>query len=60
MDRVCIVSASGQNVFFEELLDRCEGALARAGVATERAVDHFPRLEDGVALPRSCPTSTSR
>jgi hypothetical protein len=49
MDRVCIVSASGQNVFFGELLTALEGALARAGVATVRAVDHFPRLEDGVA-----------
>ena len=49
MNRVCIVSASGQNVFFDELLAALEGALARAGVTTERAVDHFPRLEDGLA-----------
>jgi hypothetical protein len=49
MDRVCIVSASGQNVFFDELLTALEGALVRAGVATSRAVDHFPRFEDGVA-----------
>jgi hypothetical protein len=46
---VCIVSASGQNVFFDELLAALEGALARAGIATTRAVDHFPRLEDGTA-----------
>ena len=49
MDRVCIVSASGQNVFFDELLTALDGALSRAGIATGRAVDHFPRLEDGVA-----------
>ena len=49
MDRVCIVSASGQNVFFEEMLGALEGALSRAGVETEHAIDHFPRLEDGVA-----------
>lgn len=49
MDRVCIVSASGQNVFFDELLTALERALARAGIATSHAVDHFPRLEDGVA-----------
>ena len=48
MDRVCIVSASGQNVFFEEMLGALEAALARAGVTIEHAVDHFPRLEDGV------------
>ena len=50
MDRVCIVSASEQNVFFDELLTALEGALARAGIATSCAVDHFPRLEDGVAF----------
>jgi Glycosyl transferase family 2 len=49
MDRVCIVSASNQNVFFEELLDAFEGALTRAGITTEHAVDHFPRLDDGLA-----------
>ncbi len=49
MERVCIVSASGQNVFFEEMLGALDGALSRAGVPIEHAIDHFPRLEDGVA-----------
>jgi len=49
MERVCIVSASGQNVFFEELLAALDGAMTRAGIETEHAVDHFPRLRDGLA-----------
>ncbi len=49
MDSVCIVAASGQNVFFEELLAALEASLQRLGVTTERAVDHFPRIEDGRA-----------
>ena len=40
--RICIVEASLQNAFFGELLDALEGELAAAGVAVERAVDHFP------------------
>ena len=48
-DAVCIVSASGQNVFFDEMLDALEGALRAHGVATERAVDHFPPPRDGLA-----------
>jgi hypothetical protein len=43
---VCIVSASGQNVFFEELLTALANALDEHGVSVERAVDHFPRLRD--------------
>ena len=46
---VCIVSASGQNVFFEEMLAAVESALAANGVVSERAVDHFPPPRDGVA-----------
>jgi hypothetical protein len=69
MEAVCIVSASNQNVFFEELLAAFEGALRRAGVRTERSVDCFPRLRDGLAylfvpheylpltMPEACPSS---
>jgi GT2 family glycosyltransferase len=41
---VCFVSASGQNVFFGELLDALRRALEGIGVATQTAVDHFPAL----------------
>jgi hypothetical protein len=44
--RVCIVQASGQNVFFGELLDVVHDALVEAGVEVERAVDHFPPIGD--------------
>jgi hypothetical protein len=44
---VCIVEASGQNVFFGELMNALHGALASAGMQVERAVDHFPRLGPG-------------
>jgi hypothetical protein len=43
--RVCIVSASRQNVFFGELLDAVAGALTSAGLTVERALDHFPEPE---------------
>ena len=49
MTRACIVSASGQNVFFEEMLDALHGALVAHGVEISRAVDHFPPPEDGLA-----------
>jgi Glycosyl transferase family 2 len=49
MRRACVVSASGQNVFFEEMLAAFETALAASGVQIERSVDHFPAFEDGVA-----------
>jgi hypothetical protein len=42
----CFVTASGQNVFFGELLDALADALADAGVVVERAVDRFPPLRD--------------
>jgi hypothetical protein len=40
--RVCIVSASGQNVFFGELLDSIHSVLSAAGLTVERSVDRFP------------------
>lgn len=40
--RVCIVSASGQNVFFGELLDALAVVLRQAGIEVERSVDRFP------------------
>lgn len=45
---VCFVSASGQNVFFAELLGALADALKGQGIAVERAVDHFPPLRDGL------------
>lgn len=43
---VCIVSASGQNVFFAELLDAIESALKAVGLVVERSVDRFPPWRD--------------
>ena len=43
---VCFVSASGQNIFFSELLDALREALEATGIATAEATDHFPPLED--------------
>jgi hypothetical protein len=40
--RACFVSASGQNVYFEELTEAIRSALEQHGVATEAALDHFP------------------
>ena len=44
--RVCIVSASGQNVFFAEILDAFAAALRRRGIDVGEAVDHFPPSQD--------------
>lgn len=44
--RVCIVSASAQNVFFAELLDAIGSALAATGLDVERSVDRFPPWRD--------------
>jgi len=44
--RVCLVSASGQNVFFAEILDALGSALREEGIAVEEAVDHFPPPSD--------------
>jgi hypothetical protein len=50
MTRACFVSASGQNVFFEELAEALREALEAAGVATETAVDRFPPVQDDLAF----------
>jgi hypothetical protein len=44
--RVCIVSASGQNVFFAEILDAFAAALRRRGIDVGMAFDHFPPPQD--------------
>ncbi len=44
--RVCIVSASGQNVFFAELLEAFADGLVGRGVEVEYSVDCFPRAAD--------------
>lgn len=44
----CFVTSSGHNVFFEELVSALETAVEGEGVQTERAVDHFPPIRDGV------------
>jgi hypothetical protein len=40
--RVCVVSASGQNVFFAELLEALGDALEQQGLQVERWIDRFP------------------
>jgi hypothetical protein len=44
--RVCFVSASGQNAFFEELLEAFRKPLEASGIRTESSIDHFPPLAD--------------
>lgn len=44
--RVCIVSASGQNVFFSEILEAFRDALGHAGYAVEESADYFPPPQD--------------
>jgi hypothetical protein len=46
--RVCIVSASNQNVFFSELLDALGDVLVAAGLTVERSIDRFPPWRDDV------------
>lgn len=46
--RVCLVSASLENVFFAEILEAVGAALRRQGVGIERCSDHFPPLEPGL------------
>lgn len=49
--RICLVSASGQNVFFGEILKAFGEALEQRGLAVEESVDCFPRpAEDLVYL----------
>ena len=45
-DRICFVSASGQNVFFAEILEAFADALREAGYAVEESVDCFPSPSD--------------
>jgi hypothetical protein len=44
--RVCIVTASHQNVFFGELLDAFAAGMAERGIDVERAEDHFPAPQE--------------
>lgn len=44
--RVCIVSASGQNVFFGEILDAFGDALRERGATVEESIDCFPHPAD--------------
>ncbi|MBA3807990.1 MAG: glycosyltransferase [Solirubrobacterales bacterium] len=46
--RVCIVSASGQNVFFAELLEAIGNVLTATGMLVEHSVDRFPVWREGV------------
>src|SRR4051812_19017683 len=46
--RACFVSASGQNVFFAEIIGALRGALEQRGIATEQAIDYFPAPEQGL------------
>lgn len=46
--RICLVSASGQNVFFGEILEALGLALRDSGVVVEESVDRFPPLADGL------------
>jgi hypothetical protein len=45
-NRICFVSASGQNVFFAEILEAFSSALRECGYAVEESVDCFPALDD--------------
>lgn len=44
--RICLVSASGQNVFFAEILDAFGITLQEHGFIVEKSVDCFPALAD--------------
>ncbi len=44
--RICVVSASQQNVFFSEILEAFSGFLAEAGIAIEESIDCFPPPAD--------------
>jgi hypothetical protein len=44
--RICLVSASQENVFFGEILDAFGDALAEHGFTIERSVDTFPAPAD--------------
>src|SRR5262245_50640643 len=44
--RICLVSASGQNFHFAEILEAFGSALSEHGFAVEESVDCFPPLTD--------------
>ena len=44
--RICLVSASGENVFFGEILEAFGEALRERGFVVEKSVDCFPPLAD--------------
>src|SRR5215218_6352713 len=44
--RMCLVSTSGQNVFFAEILEAFSSALQEHGFIVEESVDCFPALAD--------------
>lgn len=44
--RICLVAASGENVFFGEILDAFGDALREHGFVVERSVDCFPPAAD--------------
>jgi len=46
LPRICLVSASGENVFFGEILEAFGDALSEQGYEVERSVDTFPELAD--------------
>jgi hypothetical protein len=48
-ERICIVSASGQNVFFGEILEAFAAALGERGATVARSVDCFPPPSDDLA-----------
>lgn len=49
--RICLVSASGENVFFGEILEAFGAALGEQGFTIERSVDCFPAAaEDLICL----------
>jgi hypothetical protein len=44
--RICLVSASGENIFFGEILEAFGDALREHGFSIERSVDCFPPASD--------------
>lgn len=46
LPRICMVRASGQNVFFTEIMEAFGAALRERGVVVEESVDRFPPLAD--------------
>lgn len=44
--RICVVTASGQNAFFGEILDAFAAALRARGLTVEESIDEFPPPAD--------------